>query len=306
MTLVQLRHLLALAETGSFTRAAEIAHLTQPALSRSIRALEAELGAVLVDRIGRQAELTPTGREVCERARALVLDAQELQARTQAVARGHSGQLRVGMGSGPAALLMTPLLLEAATTRPQWQVEVARGATALLVQRLRARALDALVVDLRSLEPAADLAVQAAVELRGAFMVRRGHPLARRRAVRFEDLLAHPLASIPLSDEVARLLVDRYGPQADPQQAINVRCEDIASLVEVAQRSDTVLLAIRASGPALVELPMVPAMGISARLGLVTLARRTPPETLDLVRTLMGRLLVEPARPARAPSRTAG
>jgi len=298
MTLVQLRHLIALADTGSFTRAAEIAHVTQPALSRSIRALEAELGAVLVDRIGRQAELTAAGRDTCALARRLVLDAQELQERTRATARGQAGRLRLGMGSGPAALLMTPLLLEVATSRPRWQVEVARGATALLVQRLRARELDALVVDLRSLERAADLQVDAVAELRGAFLVRRGHPLARRRRVHFDDLLGFPLASIPLSAEVGRRLVERYGPQADPQQAVNVRCEDIASLVEVAQRSDTVLLAIRASGPGLVELPMDPPMAIAARLGLVTLARRSEPATLGLVRDLMARLLRDPAPPA--------
>ena len=295
MTLVQLRHLIALADTGSFTRAAEIAHVTQPALSRSIAALEAELGAVLVDRIGRQAELTAAGRDTCMLARRLVLDAQELHDRTRAAARGQAGRLRLGMGSGPAALLMTPLLLEVATSRPQWQVEVARGATALLVQRLRARELDALVVDLRSLERAGDLQVDAVAELRGAFLVRRGHPLARRRAVRFDALRDYPLASIPLSTEVGRRLVERYGPQADPQQAVNVRCEDIASLVEVARRSDTVLLAIRASGPGLVELPMQPPMAIAARLGLVTLARRSEPATLGLVRTLMARLLVDPA-----------
>lgn len=302
MTLVQLRHLIALAETGSFTRAAELVHVTQPALSRSIRALEAELGAVLVDRIGRQAELTAAGRDTLARARALVLDAQELQARTRAVARGLAGRLRIGMGSGPAALLEVPLLLEAAS-RPagaQLQVEVARGATELLVQRLRARTLDALVVDLRSLDQAADLQVDGAAELAGAFLVRRGHPLARRRAVQFEDLRDYPLASTPLSAEVSRRLVERYGPQADPQQAVSVRCEDIASLVAVAQRSDAVLLAVRASGPGLVALRMDPPMALTARLGLVTLARRSAPEALGLVRTLMARLMVDAPGPARA------
>lgn len=306
MTLVQLRHLIALAETGSFTRAAELAHVTQPALSRSIRALESELGAVLVDRIGRQAELTATGRETLARARALVLDAQELQARGRALARGEVGRLRLGMGSGPAALLMTPLLLEVASTRPQWQVDVARGATALLVQRLRARELDALVVDLHSLEPATDLQMDAETTLRGAFLVRRGHPLARRRALPFDALRDYPLASIPLSAEVGRQLVARYGPQAEPQQAVTLRCEDIASLVEVAQRSDAVLLAVRASAPGLVELAMAPPMDIGARLGLVTLARRSAPQTLDLVRALMARQLAEPAAarpPARGPGR---
>lgn len=295
MTLVQLRHLIALAETGSFSRAADRVHLTQPALSRSVQSLEDELGAALFDRVGRRAELTPMGREVLERARLLVLDAQDLQERARAVARGRAGRLRVGMGSGPAAILMNALLLEVAATRPQWRVEVARGATDLLVQRLRARTLDALVVDLRSLAPAEDLQIDLARELRGAFMVRRGHPLARRKAVRFEDLAAYPMAGIPLSAEVAQGLVALYGADAHPDQSMNVRCEDIASLVDVAQRSDTVLLSIRAAAPALVELPMNPPMKVSARLGLVTLSRRTAPPSMDVLRGLAQRLLVDPA-----------
>jgi DNA-binding transcriptional LysR family regulator len=293
VTLVQLRHLIALAETGSFSRAAEASHLTQPALSRSIQALESELGVALIDRVGRRAELTPMGRETLERARQLVFDAQELEERTQAVAQGRFGKLRVGMGSGPAVMLMIPLLLEVATKRPLWRVEVARGATDLLLQRLRARTLDALVVDLRSLEPAVDLRVDQVQEVRGAFMVRRGHPLAAKRSVRFVELRRYPMASIPLSAEVSRMLVERYGPEAHPEHAVNVRCEDVASLVDVAHRSDAVLLSIRASGPDLIELPMTPPMAISARLGLVTLARRTSPESLSLVRELMSRLLVD-------------
>ena len=300
MTLVQLRHLVALAESGSFSRAAERVHLTQPALSRSIQSLEEELGATLFDRIGRRAELTSVGREILERARQLVLDAQDLNERARAAARGRIGRLRVGMGSGPAALLMTPLLLEVASTRPQWRVEVARGATDLLVERLRNRTLDALVVDLRSLPAGDDLKVDLQRELRGAFMVRRGHPLARRRALRFEELRAYPIAGIPLSAEVASGLVALYGPAAHPDQALSVRCEDIESLVDVAQRSDAVLLSIRAAGPGLVELPLDPPMTLSARLGVVTLARRAAPASLQVLRTLADRLMADPVVAMRA------
>lgn len=299
MTLVQLRHLTALAESGSFSRAAERVHLTQPALSRSIQSLEEELGAALFDRIGRRAELTSVGREILERARQLVLDAQDLHERARAAARGRIGKLRVGMGSGPAALLMAPMLLEVASTRPHWRVEVARGATDLLVERLRTRTLDALVVDLRSLPAGDDLQVELQRELRGAFMVRRGHPLARRRAVRFDELRAYPIAGIPLSAEVANGLVALYGPAAHPDQALSVRCEDIASLVDVAQRSDAVLLSIRAAGPHLVELPLDPPMTVSARLGVVTLARRSSPASLEVLRTLADRLLTELATTGR-------
>jgi DNA-binding transcriptional LysR family regulator len=292
MTLVQLRHLLSLARTGSFSKSAAALFLTQPALSRSIRALEDELGQPLFDRIGRHSELTPFGRETVERARDLVLAADDLRESSRLAGSGEEGVLRVGMGSGPGAMLMTPLLLKMARERPRLHVEIARAGTDLLVQALRERTLDALVVDVRSLRPAPDLDAQFIHEMRGAFMVRRGHPLARRRGgVRFDDLQSYPLASTPLSDEVARVLVERYGPQAHPGVCVTLRCEEVPSLVEVARRSDTVLLAVRAAAPDLIELKLQPALAATARFGLVTLRRRTAPPGLAVVRELMAQWL---------------
>ncbi len=297
MTLVQLRHLISLAQTGSFSRSAAALFLTQPALSRSIRALEAELGQPLFDRIGRRSELTPFGRDAVERARELVLAADELRGSGRLAHDGQEGLLRIGMGSGPGAMLMTPLLLKVARERPRLRVEIARAGTELLVQALRERALDALVVDARSLRPAPDLDTQSLHDMRGAFLVRRGHPLARRRpGPGFDEVLRYPVASTPLSDEVARILVERYGPHAHPGQLVSLRCEEIPSLVEVARHSDTVLLAIRAAAPDLVELKLQPALAATARFGLVTLRRRSAPPGLALVRQLMAELLMDRAR----------
>ena len=294
MTLVQLRHLISLAQTGSFSQSAAALFLTQPALSRSIRALEDELGQPLFDRLGRRSELTPFGREAAQRARELVLAADDLRDAGRQTGEAQEGVLRVGMGSGPGAMLMTPLLLKMAQERPRLRVEIARAATDLLVQALRERVLDALVVDARSLRPAPDLQVQSLHDMRGAFLVRRGHPLSKRRSgPTFDDLLRYPIASTPLSDEVARTLVERYGPRAHPDACVTLRCEELPSLVDTARQSDTVLLAIRAAAPDLVELQMQPALEASARFALVTLRRRTPPPGLAMVRQLMGQLLTD-------------
>jgi DNA-binding transcriptional LysR family regulator len=292
MTLVQLRHLLALAESGSFSQSAERMFITQPALSRSIRALEDELGLRLFDRIGRRSELTPFGRELVARARPLVSDADELRESGRRMRQGEVGQVRVGMGSGPGAMLMTPLLQQMAKQYPGVQLELRRGGTQMLVQALRERTLDALVVDARSVDPAADLRTEVLCEMRGAFMCRRGHPLARKRsALRFDALRAYPIACTPLSDEVARTLVERYGPQAHPDAMVTLRCDELPSLVEVARHSDAVLLAIRAAATDLVELPLQPALNASARFGLVTLSGRTEAPALRIVRQLTQSLL---------------
>jgi DNA-binding transcriptional LysR family regulator len=307
MTLVQLRHLVALAQTGSFSKAAQAQFLTQPALSRSIRALEDELGLPLFDRVGRRIEPTAFGREMLSRAQQLLADADELHDSARQLKRGQAGTLRIGLGSGPGAMLMTPLLLQAALQQPPLRLDIARGGTELLVQALRERRLDALVVDARSLSPAPDLHADSPHEMRGAFLVRRGHPLLRRRqGLKFDELLRYPVASTPLSDEVARTLVERYGPQAHPAQCVTLRCEEIPSLVAVAQRSDAVLLAIRAAAPELQELPLRPTLTATARFALVTLARRTPPPGLALVRTLMAQLLRNEAAFAAAGPAPAG
>ncbi len=261
-------------------------------MSRSIRALEAELGQPLFDRIGRRSEVTPFGREVVERARQLVLAADDLRDSGPQLARGLAGSLRIGLGSGPGAMLMTPLLTHMATQHPRLLLAISRGRTELLERSLRERALDALVVDARSLKPAPDLRATETYEMRGTMLCRRGHPLTRKRGgVSFEQLRAYPIASTPLSDEVARVLVERYGPDAHPARCVTLSCEELPSLVELTRHTDTVLIAIRAAGPDLVELTLKPAMNTTARFALVTLAGRSEAPALTIVRRLMQELL---------------
>lgn len=287
MTLVQLKHVIELATSGSFSQAALKLHLTQPALSRSIKALEDELGQPLFDRVGRKNELTSFGAHIVQRARVLVDEANELRQTSLQLKKGEIGQFRIGMGSGPGAMLMTPLLMLMATEHPQAHIDISRGSTTLLVQALRERTLDALVLDIRSLKPASDLRIEALQEMKGAFMCRRGHPLAKKRDVAFAQLRDYPIASTPLSDEVARLLIEKFGAQAHPDCLVNVRCEEISSLLDVARNSDAIVLAIRAAAPDLVEIDLSPALNAKARFGLITMASRTEPPLLDKVRALM-------------------
>lgn len=294
MTLVQMRHLIALADAASFSRAAKACFVTQPALSRSIRALEDELAQPLVDRVGRRVELTPFGRDVLARVRAIVADADELRASSRRAREGEAGRVAIGFGSGPAALLTTPLLLHMATHHPRLRVDLATGSVTLLTQALRDRTLDALVFETRAVVPAPDLQIEPLAELRGAFLCRRGHPLLRRRrALPCAELLRYPIISTPLGPEVARTLVGQYGPTAHPDACVTLRCEDLASLTEVARRSDAVLLAVRATAPDLVELSLTPPMRANAHFGLVTRAGRSAAPALALVRPLLKKMLHE-------------
>jgi DNA-binding transcriptional LysR family regulator len=293
MTLVQLRHFIALAEHGSFARASRMLFLTQPALSRSIQALEEELGQPVFDRVGRRIELTPIGLRLLPRAKALAQEAEALKTLGRQMQAGLSGTVRVGLGSGPGAVLSVPMLLHMARHHPRLHFEIARGNTELLMHALRARRLDAAVVDIRTLRPASDLRVSHQVEMAASFMCRPGHPLCEWPGpVPFDVLMAYPIASTPLSDEVARMLTECYGPAANPDDMVTLRCDDTPTLVEVARSSDAIVLTIDAAGRDLVRLKTEPALEATARFGFVTLDQRAEVPGLPIVRELVSRLLV--------------
>jgi len=292
MTLVQLRHFLALAQLGSFSKASEKLHLTQPALTRSIQSLEEELGQPLFDRVGRKSELTAFGRHILDQARTLVDGANNLKQSGQQLLGGQSGTVTLGLGSGPGALLMTPLLTFMASTYPKAHLHIARGSTAALVQALRDRTLDALVLDIRSLSPSSDLLVETLCEMSGAFMCRKDHPLAMIRDVTLQMVQAYPVASTPLSDEVARILVDRYGPDAHPDVMVNLRCEELPSLVEVARSTDAIVVAVRSLAPDLVAIKMSPQLNASAKFGWVSLRSRSESPLCSLLRTRVKTILL--------------
>lgn len=294
MTLVQLRHFIALAELGSFARASKALFLTQPALSRSIQALEAELAQALFDRVGRRIELTAMGLELLPRAKILTQEAEALKTLGKRMQAGVTGHVNLGLSSGPGAVLSVPLLLHMSRHHPQLHFEVSRGNTALLIHALRERRLDAAVVDIRALRPAIDLCISHQVEMAASFMCRPGHPLCSRSGpLPFNDVLAYPIASTPLSDEVARILTERYGATANPDDMVTLRCDDTPTLVEVARQSDAVVLTINAAGRGLVQLDTHPPLKATARFGFVTLAQRTEVPGLSIVRKLVAELLTE-------------
>ncbi len=299
MNLRHLEHWLALADTGSFSRAAEKLHITQSALSRSIQALEDELGGALVDRIGKRNELTPLGWTVLERARRIVHDTEELKQGAALVQQGGMGSLRLGLGSGPGAMLMTSWLVYMASHHPGVKVSVTRGPTELQLQQLRDRALDALVVDVRRVVPAADLRIGPTFDMPAGMVCRAGHPLLGHypEGVPFEALASYPVASIPLSEEVARMLVARYGPKADPGELISLQCEEIASLLETVRQTDAIYLGILGAAREplqrgeLVVLNVEPEISAGALLGMVTLTGRTELPVMRVFRDFVERVL---------------
>src|SRR3954454_20761802 len=96
MNLQHLRAFAAIVETGGVARAAARMHLSQPALSRQIHALEAELGVTLFNRIGRGVQLTSEGEDLLRRGRRLLAEADSLGEHARSLKAGEAGCLRVG------------------------------------------------------------------------------------------------------------------------------------------------------------------------------------------------------------------
>ena len=281
MNIKHLEHLLALADTGSFSRAAEKSFITQSALSRSIQNLEDDLGGKVLDRIGKRNELTPLGLDVVARARHIVRDAAELRHSARLLQGGGMGAISVGLGSGPASLLMTPLMCSAAQQQRRMRVAITQGPVELQVLQLRSRQLDAMIVDMHRVIPASDLNIESLVELKAGFVASARHPLATKKSVTLADVLQYPVASTPLSDAVARLMVDQYGLQANPSEMVSLRCDDVASLIDTVAQTEAIFLGVLAAANAglndgsLIELPLKPKLLASARFAYVTLAGRT-------------------------------
>lgn len=105
-----LKHLLLIAERRSFTRASRAAHLTQPALSASIKRLEQAFGARLLDRGRHGAELTPAGHEVATRARIALAAIEDARRAVAELAGLSKGTVRIGAGATTATYLLPPLL----------------------------------------------------------------------------------------------------------------------------------------------------------------------------------------------------
>ncbi len=188
-TLTQLECLVTVAEERHFTRAAARCYLTQPALSARIRALEKILGVTLFERgRRRQVVATPAGKEAVARARAVLAAVDDLVVAARALRNPLAGPLRLGVIPTVAPWLLPRVLPEVRRRHPELRLLLHEGQTADLVERLLDGRLDLLLLALE-----AELGGAATLPLfRDDFLlaVSEGHPLARRRRVRVEDLAA--------------------------------------------------------------------------------------------------------------------
>jgi LysR family transcriptional regulator, cyn operon transcriptional activator len=136
---MNLRYLQAFAtivDVGGFARAATRLHLSQPALSRQIRALEADLGVALFDRIGRRARVTSQGEDLLQRSRRLLAEAESLGERARELRGGETGILRLAATPQVIENLLAPFLIKYRRRHSGVEVHLVEDGGARLLGRL--------------------------------------------------------------------------------------------------------------------------------------------------------------------------
>nr|WP_259316327.1 LysR family transcriptional regulator [Kitasatospora xanthocidica] len=248
-TLRQLEYLATVVDTGSFTRAAEQLHVTQPALSHQIRALEVALGGPLLERLPRAVRLTPTGRAVLPHARAALAEAERLHAAARRTAGLEEGELEVAVVYSVSLGVLPPVLRDWRRLHPGVRIRLREYAHA---DRLR----EAMA------EGRADLAI-------GPAPTGWEGPIRELGVEEFTVVLPaeDPLADRPAGTVGLAELADRdwvhYAPDNGLADLLDQVCARAGfhprAAIRAEQTSAAPLLAAAGLGPALVPADIVPA-----------------------------------------------
>jgi LysR family hydrogen peroxide-inducible transcriptional activator len=126
-TLRQFQYLVTLADTGSFAQAARINHVSQPALSQQIKAMEESLGVKLLERTATGAILTPIGRSIVAKARGVLATARDIEELARSAATGLTGTLRLGTTPTLGPYLLSPIIAQLHRAAPGLRLYVREG-----------------------------------------------------------------------------------------------------------------------------------------------------------------------------------
>jgi DNA-binding transcriptional LysR family regulator len=195
MDLLRLRSFLVLADTLHFGRAAATLGIAQPHLSRRIRELEAEIGAVLFNRSQRRVELTQAGATLQLRAARIVKDIDKAADEARQIGAGAAGRLRIGFIHSSTYGVLPAILRRFRMLRPTVVLELVEMTILEQVTALRTCNIDIGV--LRSLNDCPDIAFETVLSEPFHLAVATDHRLARRRRVHMRELTGQPLIMFP-------------------------------------------------------------------------------------------------------------
>jgi DNA-binding transcriptional LysR family regulator len=179
----------------SFTRAAEVLFLTQPAVTRQIAALETELKTPLFERLGRTVVPTAAGEVLHRYAEEILRLRREAREAVGEISVGAAGRLTVGASSTLATYVLPPLLRRFRAEYPKVEIAVTTGLSARILERVREGRADlGLVTTERdAARPDPALTLTPLADFDTVVVLPRDHPLTGRECVRTGDLAGVPL-----------------------------------------------------------------------------------------------------------------
>ncbi|SCW61177.1 DNA-binding transcriptional regulator, LysR family [Sphingobium faniae] len=266
MELRKLRHVVTLAHERHFGRAADRLGLTQPALTRSIQSVEAELGLRLFDRGRDGVHPTRAGEALLADAAPLLRQMDVLERNMALLSDRAIGEVRCGFGPMAAALVLADMLSHVARDHGALRVRTWLGEVGELQDLLREGELDFAVLAHVLVEDRPDLSFRRIGQIRLGALVRRGHPLAGR-TMREEEATGFPVIG---------------GTGDSPTYAPTIACDNFEIAGQVTLASDAIWVAAEALADD--RFALVHGLGIAQPLEMVvaSLARRTlsPPALL--------------------------
>jgi DNA-binding transcriptional LysR family regulator len=302
----QLRHFLAIMDLGSLSAAAQSVHLSVPALSRSLRALEDELRVPLFDRQDRRLRPTPYAQDYVPRARRIVFDEKEGARSLTLMRAGEHGPLSFGMGSSVAMNLLGPMVLQLLADAPGLYLKTLVQSTDVLAAALHREELDFFIGDVRVAAHDHDLIAEPLHSCTFGWFARQGHPLAGSPRVTVDQLAQYPLILSGYVDEAVMLrMADLYGFGLPLQEHFSASTNDVATVHTLITASDAIapstdvamVSAVRAATVG--RLDVTPGLDLELTLGIVERAGRTrvpaAERAYDLVRSFFASMAQEVA-----------
>lgn len=282
--LQHLRQVIALAEHGSFVRAATSLHVSQPALSRSIRTLEKRLGSELFLRSSGGVVPTDLGRLFIERARDLLRMADELDRDALGDKRLRTGRVDVGGGPYPSEAVLARAAARFVDEFPGGRVRVLTRDWDDLLRQLRSRELDFFLAETSTLQREPDVDIEAMPASHPTyFLARRGHPLAASERVTAADILEWPFVApgrIPprVLDPMLATHREACRRSGISRPLPSVECNSLAIAKRIVVCSDSVTASILSCFSAELESGSMVLLGTEPWLhlhyGIVTLRNR--------------------------------
>ncbi len=209
MDATELETFLAVADNRSFSRAAERLHLTQPAVSKRIQALEADLAARLFDRVGKRVDLTQSGRLLLPRARSLLAEIADTRRLLKNLNEQVAGSLHLATSHHVGLHRLAPVLKAFSDRYEDVQLDI-RFEDSEAAHDLVRRGESELAVVTLDPEGPAELCYQPLWDDPLCFIVARDHPLARGSRQTLSELARYPAILPGLATYTGRIVAELF------------------------------------------------------------------------------------------------